>query len=90
MTKKQLFRSLESITLVTSMSLCLSLIRGAYLKWDSLVEPHLTSIQPRKEMSCVFSVDDRMEMASPLLGLTGPQYVLHLGNPEIHFYLLKF
>lgn len=32
---------------------------------------HLTSIQPMMEVSCVFSVVDRMEIASPPLGLIG-------------------
>lgn len=66
-----LFRSQESIILVTSVSLCLSLTRGALLKWGSLTEFHSTSTQPTMEVNYVSSAVVRMDLPSPPLGLIG-------------------
>lgn len=66
-----LFKSLESITLATSLSLCLSIIRGALSKWGSQLDFHLTSTQPIMEVNYVSSAVDRMDLPWPPLGLTG-------------------
>lgn len=70
MTPNISFRSLES-TLITSLSLCLSPMRGALSKWGSLVDFHLTSTRHIMEVHYASLAVDRMDLPLPPLGLTG-------------------